>query len=94
VGTHRVAVKPKSLLRQITGQKSIWTNSLHHQAIRALAPPLTAVGTTPDDVIEAIELKAREFFFLGVQWHPESLPDASASELIYSSLVHAAREQS
>ncbi|HZY99140.1 MAG TPA: gamma-glutamyl-gamma-aminobutyrate hydrolase family protein [Candidatus Baltobacteraceae bacterium] len=94
VGTHRVVVKPKSLLREITGQSSIWTNSLHHQAIRSLAPPLASVGTTSDDVIEAIELKVRDFYFLGVQWHPESLPDASASESIYSSLVQAARESS
>lgn len=92
VGTHRVAVKPKSLLREITRQTSLWTNSLHHQAIRALAPPLAAVANTPDDVIEAIELKVRDFYFLGVQWHPESLPDAAASGLIYSSLVRAARE--
>lgn len=92
VGTHQVTVHPKSLLCAVTGEATIWTNSLHHQAIRALAPPLAAVGTTPDDVIEAIELKARDFFFLGVQWHPESLPDAAASERIYSSLVQAARE--
>jgi putative glutamine amidotransferase len=94
VGTHRVAVKPKSLLREVTGQSSIWTNSLHHQAIRALAPPLAAVGATPDDVIEAIELKVRDFYFLGVQWHPESLPDTPASQRIYSSLVSAALESS
>ena len=92
VGTHEVAVRPESLLRQITGQTAIWTNSLHHQAVRALAPPLVAVGATPDDVIEAIELKVRDFYFLGVQWHPESLPEASASELIYSALVRAARD--
>jgi putative glutamine amidotransferase len=94
VGTHRVAVEPNSLLRAITGQESILTNSLHHQAIRALAPPLGAVGTTSDGVIEAVELKVRDFFFLGVQWHPESMPDASASESIYSSLVQATRESS
>lgn len=94
VGTHHVATRLGSLLRRITGQSSIWTNSLHHQAIRALAPPLAAVGNTSDEVIEAIELKAREFYFLGVQWHPESLPDASASGRIYSSFVQAARESS
>lgn len=94
VGTHRVAVRAISLLREVTGQASIWANSLHHQAIRSLAPPLAAVGTTSDDVIEALELKARDFFFLGVQWHPESLPDASASKSIYLSLVQAAREPS
>jgi gamma-glutamyl-gamma-aminobutyrate hydrolase PuuD len=94
VATHRIFVQPNSLLHAVTGQASIWTNSLHHQAIRALAPPLEAVGTTPDDVIEAVELKARDFYFLGVQWHPESLAGASASESIYSSLVQAARESS
>jgi gamma-glutamyl-gamma-aminobutyrate hydrolase PuuD len=92
VGTHEVIVKPESLLRQVTAQTSIWTNSTHHQAIRALAPPLVAVGKTSDDVIEAIELKAREYYFLGVQWHPESLPQAHSSTLIYSALVQAARD--
>lgn len=92
VGTHRVAVRPGSLLRQITVRASISTNSLHHQAIRVLAPPLAAVGTTPDDVIEAVELKARDYHFLGVQWHPESLPGDSSSALIYAALVRSARD--
>jgi putative glutamine amidotransferase len=92
IATHEVAATPESLLQQITSQTSLWTNSLHHQAIRALAPPLVATGATHDGVIEAIELKARDYYFLGVQWHPESLPDAASSTQIYSALVRAARD--
>ena len=49
-------------------------NSLHHQAIKDLAPGLriAAVGME-DNVIEAVEGKEHSFV-VGVQWHPEMSP--------------------
>lgn len=48
-------------------------NSMHHQAIRRLAPGLTASAHASDGLIEAIEKPDYPTFFLGVQWHPEYL---------------------
>jgi putative glutamine amidotransferase len=90
VATHEVSINRQSMLCEIAKQTSLQTNSLHHQAIRTLAAPFISAGTTADDVIEAIELKVRDFHFVAVQWHPESLPGTSASARMYSALIAAA----
>jgi len=88
--THEVHAEAGSLLEEITGERSFPTNSVHHQALRSIAPPLTSIAHTDDGIVEAVELVARDFFFLGVQWHPEALPDDNVSSLIYSALINAA----
>lgn len=49
-------------------------NSYHHQALKDLAPGLRAVAVAPDGVVEAVVLEGHPFY-LGVQWHPELLPE-------------------
>lgn len=46
-------------------------NSLHRQCIDRLGEGLQIEATAQDGVIEAISLKDRSQFCLGVQWHPE-----------------------
>ncbi len=87
---HEVNIEAASGLAQIIQTDRLWTNSLHHQAIRTLAPPLRAVGHAEDGVIEAIELHRREFFFYGVQWHPEFLPADEPSVRLYTAFLEAA----
>lgn len=52
---------------------TIRVNSMHHQAVRRVAPGLIASGYAPEELVEAIELPSYPTFFLGVQWHPEYL---------------------
>jgi len=79
-------------LRELIGADSVITNSLHHQAVRAVAGDLTAVGRTPDGVIEALEARFEHPFFLAVQWHPELLPeDDATAQRLFGGLVSAAR---
>lgn len=87
---HEVCLAADSELASVLRKERLMTNSLHHQAIRALAAPFRAVGHTGDGIIEAIELAAREFFFFGVQWHPESLPKDDSSLRLYAAFVGAA----
>jgi putative glutamine amidotransferase len=47
-------------------------NTLHHQALRDIAPSLRVTGRAPDGVVEAIE-GSGSGFVLGVQCHPEEL---------------------
>jgi putative glutamine amidotransferase len=54
--------------------KHFRVNSYHHQALKALAPGLRAVAAAPDGVVEAVVLEGHPFY-LGVQWHPELLPE-------------------
>jgi putative glutamine amidotransferase len=89
--THAVVFEPDCALARVLGTNRLSTNSMHHQAIRSTAAPLRAVGRSDDGVIEAIELAAPEFFWYGVQWHPESLPNDDASVRLYRAFVDAAR---
>lgn len=68
---HRVTIAADSGLAALVGT-SIGTNSLHHQAIDAIAPNARAVGWAADGTIEAIEVPGAPRV-RGVQWHPELL---------------------
>jgi putative glutamine amidotransferase len=88
---HIVEIKPGSRLAEILGTHKLRTNSLHHQAIRQPAPALEVVAHAEDGVIEAVELPGKRFA-IGVQWHPECLPDEPAMQRLFSEFVNAARE--
>lgn len=69
------------------GSCAILVNTMHHQAIAALAPALRVSAASDDGLVEAVEDPSRTFF-LGVQWHPEYL-DANAS--LFQALANASR---
>ena len=65
-GTHLAALFP--------GVTRASTNSIHHQAVKDLAPGFVVEARCPDDgVIEAIrrQPEAGAGYVAGVQWHPE-----------------------
>jgi putative glutamine amidotransferase len=68
---HPVQIAPGSLLHGVLGASEYSVNSLHHQAIDRLAPRAQATATSPDGIVEAIELPDSRFV-LAVQWHPEA----------------------
>jgi putative glutamine amidotransferase len=84
-----VTINADSRLASIVGTTSLPVNSLHHQAIKNVAPGLTVVALAPDGIIEAAEV-AEHPFALSVQWHPEELTgnDARARKL-FGALVQA-----
>ena len=49
-------------------------NSFHHQAVIAPGPHMEVTAVSADGVIEAMQQRDGESFLLGVQWHPECLP--------------------
>lgn len=65
---HEVRIKKKSLLYKIVKQDRIMVNSRHKDYL--VNTDLDVVGDS--DICEAIESKNR-VFFLGLQWHPESM---------------------
>jgi len=85
-------VNIKSILFEILKEETLWVNSNHHQAIKALPPGFLATATASDGLIEAIE-EPRERFLVGVQWHPEGtwIHD-KASQSLFAALVKAAGE--
>ena len=92
---HTVTVAPGSLLERTYGSSSIAVNSFHHQAVKDIAPGLTATGWSEDGLIEAIE-SLSSTYVLGVQWHPElmykrtSLHQTPFAALVEASLKPAA----
>lgn len=80
----------------IVGETDLMVNSIHHQAVRRLAPGLRAVGWAGDGVVEAVEHEDGGWPLLAVQWHPEYLghADDAASAALFSALVASARAAS
>ncbi len=86
---HPVRVEAQCRLASILGETTLPVNSLHHQGIQQLAPGLVACAWAPDGLVEAIELPSHPFA-VGVQWHPEWLPDAPAMQALFKAFVQAA----
>jgi putative glutamine amidotransferase len=75
---HAVVVEPESLLCSLVGERRLFINSFHHQAVKDVGRELRVVARADDGLIEAIE-HTRYPWLLGVQWHPER-NEASAPE--------------
>jgi putative glutamine amidotransferase len=69
---HEVEILPGSdLAGLLGGQTRAKVNSVHHQAIKKLAPGFVVEARSPDDgVIEAIRRPGGSYL-AAVQWHPE-----------------------
>ena len=87
--SHSVQVQPNSRLESILGDNTSEVNSLHHQAIRQLAPDLVATAYSPDGIVEAVELPQHPFG-LAVQWHPEWLTAHSQMCRLFTAFAEAA----
>lgn len=87
---HAIDMTSGSLLRELLGRDPVFVNSMHHQAIKQLAPSLVVSATAPDGVIEAVEADAGQYL-VGVQWHPEELAERDAGmRRLFTSFVAAA----
>lgn len=67
---HPVAIADGSRLAAAFGVPDVTVNSMHHQAVREVAPALHVSARAPDGLIEAVE-SGTDHFLVGVQWHPE-----------------------
>lgn len=74
---HKVALTPDSNLTKITGEQTLGVNSTHHQAVAKVARMLRVTASSPDGIVEGLELAETETqrlpFLLSVQFHPERL---------------------
>jgi putative glutamine amidotransferase len=91
--SHPVVVIPDTRLAHILGATSLPVNSLHHQAVKDVAPGLAVVARAPDGVIEGVEAQSHPFA-IGVQWHPEDLAaDQAHHQRLFDALAEACRGQ-
>lgn len=86
---HDVKLEKGSTLENIYGEShSGRINSIHHQAIKDIAPDLRIEAHSPvDGIVEAVCLKdSAGPYVLGVQWHPEFI-EADSNELLSPDLL-------
>lgn len=87
----KVQLAKESTLHRILGHQYVWINALHNQAVDTLGNDLEIVAREDNGVVQAIEHKSRKFV-LGVQWHPEYMPQIPPQRRIFKTLVEEARE--
>ena len=73
---HPVTVEPGSRIADAVQATELSVNSLHHQSVRDIAPPLRVTAVAPDGVVEGIEAADDDWWAIGVQWHPEEMTDS------------------
>lgn len=90
---HQVRIDPDSRLAQLIDETSVEVNSLHHQAVKEIAPSLRVTGRADDGVIEAVESSDRRFL-IAVQWHPEEIDDLPWVRRLFDGFAKAIRATS
>lgn len=92
-GHQPIKIDPGCALAAVVNDTELMVNSIHHQAVKNLAPGFRAVAWAGDGVIEAIEHEDPSWPLLAVQWHPEYLGDRddAASHALFAAVVGAAQ---
>jgi putative glutamine amidotransferase len=67
-------------------------NSWHHQSVLEPGRGLRVTARSADSVIEAVEWAADENWVVGVQWHPERMPEDALAQALFRDLLVAARQ--
>ena len=80
---HAIVIKKNSLLYSILGVEQSVVNSRHKTGVQNIN--LVVSARAFDGVIEAVEDKKKKFF-LGLEWHPESLVNKK-SDLIFEAFI-------
>lgn len=84
-----VQILAGSRLRRVLGIERCRVNSLHNQAVDRPGDDLEIVARDDDGVVQAIEHREHPFL-IGVQWHPEYLPQKRVQRRLFAALVHSA----
>jgi len=88
---HGAVLAAGSLLASLAGSSSVHINSSHHQAIDRPGEKLRVTAYAPDGTIEAVEWTGDSNWVVGVQWHPERMPDDLFAQRLFQQFVAAAR---
>ena len=89
---HSIEVDPSSELARASGADRIEVNSLHHQAVRELAPGLVQTARGEDGTVEALE--SADGLIVAVQCHPEELTgDLPWARRLFERFVSRARSR-
>jgi putative glutamine amidotransferase len=79
-------------LRRILGKDKCAVNALHDQSIKQLGDDIVVSAAEANGVIQGIE-KQEHVYFIGVQWHPEYIPQSKTQQRLFHRLARLACEQ-
>lgn len=82
---HHVRTAPGSSMRDWLGAGAS-VSTEHHQALRRLGRGVRVTSTSPDGVVESIEIAGRPLA-VGLQWHPEHEGSAHAGARVGEAFV-------
>jgi len=71
---HKDLIMKDSILYDIFGKEEIMVNSVHRNTITEVGSQFKVSIKSEDDLIEGIECTLKDKFAVGVQFHPEILP--------------------
>jgi len=86
----QIEIDRDSRLARILVTTRLRVNALHAQAIDQLGEDLNVCAREASGVVQAIE-HGGEAFAIGVQWHPEYLPQRPEQRALFRQLILAAR---
>jgi len=89
---HGATLTPGSYLQKVAGATQVHINSSHHQSIDRPGNNLQVTARGTDGIIEGVELDSPEDWVVGVQWHPERMPDDTFAQKLFADFVSAARK--
>lgn len=91
--SHRLTLRPESVLERLAGGESALVNSHHHQALDVIGKDLRATAWSTDGIVEAVEDTYEGRWAIGVQWHPEiGWEGDKLSSALFETFLEAARE--
>lgn len=85
-----VEIAQGSLLHRIIGSTEARVNSLHNQAVDKAGEGVSVTAREPNGVVQGIEVPEKSFV-IGIQWHPEYLPQIPSQQRLFRRLVEEAR---
>ncbi len=84
-----IEITPGSQLASALGVTRCRVNAIHSQAIRSVGRGLSIVAREPAGVVQAVE-QSDHRYRIGVQWHPEYIPQHRRQRGLFEGLVRAA----
>ena len=84
-----ITVSQHSRLLQILQTQSCRVNALHDQSIKELGDEIMICAVENTGIVQAIE-RHNHPFFIGVQWHPEYMPQSNTQQQLFRQLVQSA----
>jgi putative glutamine amidotransferase len=89
---HGATLIEGSHLQKLAGATQVQINSSHHQSIDRPGEKLRVTARSTDGIIEGVELHSPDEWVVGVQWHPERMPEDPFAQRLFADFVRAARK--